>query len=429
MKKSFLQYIAAVLAVIMLSTISVSAAGYTPAEKAQLKFDERGNFRILQIADIQDNMYLSNLEVKFLRYVLEKEQPDLIVLTGDNIAGYLNGTIAFPDVDETIVRKSIKNYMEVFEEAYEKTGVRVIAVFGNHDDQITAVSKEKQVEIYQEYDCYIGYDEAIENINITGVGNCVVPIFSSDYTPVVDDTLDKAYQEYIEYALMMIDSNSYVNRKPWTLDGVLSDYDCVHNDQLVWFENEMNAISAMRGKTVNSMVFQHIIVPDIYDALKEVPAGTEGAVANKYDASKYYVLPDGAKGTLGESPCSPNPNNYNNEYERLIAVGAQAFFFGHDHENDFEVPYKGATMYNTSTVGFCSYGAGNRGIREINLHENGGDVTYDTNMIYYQGEFTESDENLKDEYDANAKDKNFFEVIIAWFKTLFRYFLGILGKK
>ena len=171
------------------------------------------------------------------------------------------------------------------------------------------------------------------------------------------------------------------------------------------------------------MVFQHIIVPDIYDALVKVDEGTEGAVKAK--DGNYYVLPEGAKGTLGEAPCPPSKDVYNNEYERLINVGAEAFFFGHDHNNDFEVNYKGATMYATSGVGFCSYGNELRGVRLITLDENGGDVKYDTQMIYYEDkDGFSSDEGNKDEIDANAREKNFFKRLIAWIKTMFRLWFG-----
>lgn len=415
MKRSFFKYVAVILVIVMLSSISAFAAGYTPAEKAQLKFNADGEFKIMQITDVQDNFHLRKIAKTFIRYAVEQEKPDLVVLTGDNVAGYWSGSVLFPEVDRTMVKECIDNLMEIFEEYYDQWGLRVAVVFGNHDDQLTWVTKEEQIVMYSQYDCFIGYDEAIENIDIYGCGNYMVPIFSSDYTPVEKGDIDYTN---IAYNLMMIDSNTYTDFLG------LTDYDAVHDDQLKWFEGETARINALAGKEVSSMVFQHIIVPDIYDALVKVDEGTEGAVQG--EDGNYYVLPEGAKGTLGEAPCPPSRDVYNNEYERLINVGAEAFFFGHDHNNDFEVSYKGATMYATSGVGFCSYGNELRGVRVINLKENGDDVTYDTEMIYYEDEdgFS-SDEGNKDEITANASERNFFERIIAWIKTMLRRWFGI----
>lgn len=416
MKRSFFKYVALVLVIVMLSSFAVYGAGYTPAEKAQLKFNSDGEFKILQITDIQDNFHLRKIAKTFIKYAVEQTHPDLVVLTGDNVSGYLSGSVLFPEVDRTMVKECIDNIMEIFEPYYNQWGMRVAVVFGNHDDQLTWVTKEEQIAMYSAYDSFIGYDEAIENIDIYGCGNYMVPIFSSDYTPVTEDEIDYTN---IAYNLMMIDSNTYTD-----FLGV-SDYDAVHDDQLKWFEGETARINALSGKNVKSMVFQHIIVPEIYDALVKVDEGTQGAV--EADDGNYYVLPAGAKGHLGEAPCPPSRDVYNNEYERLINVGAEAFFFGHDHKNDFEVEYKGATMYATSGVGFAAYGDSSRGVRLITLHENGGNVTYDTDMIYYEDEdgFS-SDDDVKDEITANASEKNFFQRIIAWIKTMLRRWFGII---
>lgn len=418
MKKSFFRYVAVVLVLTVLSTFAVSAAGYTPAQKAQLKFDDNGEFTIMQISDIQDNFRLRAVAKKFLRYSIEKIDPDLIILTGDNIAGYWNGSVAFPSLDDSMVKESIEQFMIIFEEYYKNPDYKlkgVAAAFGNHDDQLTWTTKEEQIAMYQEYDCYIGYDEAIENIDIDGVGNYNIPIFSSDYEPVTEGDID--YTK-LAYDLYIIDSNTYVDKLG------LTDYDSVHENQIQWFENHADEMNALSGKEIHSMAFQHIIVPTVYDALTEVSADTEGAVQSK--DGKYYVLPEGAKGTLGEAPCPPSMDIYNYEYERLTAKGTDAFFFGHDHANDFEIDYKGGKLIATSGVGFCSYGTELRGVRVIKLKENGNNVSFETYMEYIKDpEGFSSDDWLSDEADANSKELNFFERIVAWFKTLWRYLLDL----
>ena len=227
--KKITKIIAVMLVAVMLSAFAASAVGYTPAQKAQLRFDSDGNFKIMQIADIQDGINLSPLSQKSLRAAIEAERPDLIILTGDNIIDIRSGTLGvFSDVDYTCVSGAIDDFMRIFEEYYDEYGVRVAATFGNHDGAFTAVNREMQMEIYQKYDCFIGYDEAVANIDIYGCGTYNIPIFSSDYTPVTEGELD--YTQ-LAYNLWVIDSNDYV-------DVLGNEYDAVHDDQLKYIEKE-----------------------------------------------------------------------------------------------------------------------------------------------------------------------------------------------
>ena len=126
------------------------------------------------------------------------------------------------------------------------------------------------------------------------------------------------------------------------------------------------------------MVFQHIIVNEIFDALEEVEK-QKGAV--KDDNGKYFVLPEGAKGTLREIPCPGEVDSL--QFEKMVEQGdVKAMFFGHDHENDFEVSYNGIDIVNTPTAGFGAYGADNRGVRVITLDEKD-TSTYETELVTY----------------------------------------------
>lgn len=401
--KKIIKYVALLLVITVLSSVVAAAAvGYTPAQKAQLQFNSNGDFKIMQVADIQDDINLSVLTKSALRKAIEAERPDLIILTGDNIADYRTGSLGiFPEVDLTGVTSAIDGFMSIFEEYYDEYGVRVAATFGNHDGVLTSVNKEKQMEIYQSYDCFIGYDEAVANVNIDGCGTYNIPIFSSDYIPVAEGSID--YTK-VSYNLWMVDSNAYA-------DTFHNEYDAVHENQLVYIEKEAADLDVLSGKKVNSMVFQHIIVPEVYDALVEVDEGIAGAVSN---GGKYYVLPEGAKGNLLEHPCPSSDVAYRNEYSRLTAIGVQAFYFGHDHMNDFEIDYNGSKIIMTSSAGYSSYGDDStRGVRIINLKETGDSVTFETYMHYYEEKEPE-------------KELNFFEKIIAWFRNLFKLILGQL---
>jgi len=88
-------------------------------------------------------------------------------------------------------------------------------------------------------------------------------------------------------------------------------------------------------------------------------------------------------GTLGEAPCPPDQNG--GEFDAWKQGGdIVAGFFGHDHVNDFIIPYEGIDLVNTNGTGFYIYGAGElHGARLVTLHE-ADPTAYETQMLYYK---------------------------------------------
>ena len=344
MKKFFAVLLSVVLA-FSVTAMAFAADDLTPAEAAHLTFDEKGNFRILTFADIQDDGLLSGACAAFMRKSIKLYKPDLIVLTGDNISGQ----------PTTLLSKSgMAQIMSVF----QPLGVPVAVVFGNHDDQNHAPEKEELMALINSYSVSISYDEGDA---LYGCGTYNVPIYKS------------ADSDEVGFNLWMIDSNTY--------DEERGGYDYVHEDQIEWYVNKSNELKeANGGEPVPSIAFQHIIVPEIYDALTEVAEGTEGAIAAR---GTWYVLPDNAAegSVLGEAPC---PGTYNGgEFAAMKAQGdVLAMDFGHDHVNSFVIPYEGIDLINTPTCGFSSYGnRQTRGARVIDISSEG---TYTTFTYTYE---------------------------------------------
>ena len=118
-----------------------------------------------------------------------------------------------------------------------------------------------------------------------------------------------------------------------------------------------------------AMLFQHIVVPEVYDMLSEVERGTAGAVRGSgIWKDKYYTVSDAVyQGALNEGPCPPNKNG--GQFDSWLQTGdIVAAFFGHDHVNDFAGVYKGIHFIATPAVTFYSYG-NHRGVRTITLDE------------------------------------------------------------
>ncbi len=347
--KKFISIFLAMTITVSLFSISVSAS---QAENEKLMFNSDGSFKIMQITDLQDNQNPVKKTTEYLREVIDDEKPDLIVLTGDNISDSVARGFT-KDHSVKKVRKAIDSFMSLFEEL----SIPVAVVFGNHDAE-GLVSKEQQMAIYNEYDCCVAIDEGEA---ISGCGTYNLPILTSDGSRIA-------------YNLWMFDSNMY--------DPFEDGYDHVHEDQIEWYVNKSNELKEQNGgKPVPSMAFQHIIVEEIYNALEKVEK-SENAVEHD---ENYYILPEGAVGSLLEEPCPPARDSQ--QFEKMLEQGdVKAIFTGHDHKNDFVVSYMGIDLVATPASGFGGYGADNRGVRVIVLDENNTD-TYETETIHYLGTY------------------------------------------
>lgn len=345
--------ISVILCFAMLFTVTVMNASAN--QDTKLRFNSDGKFKILQLADLQDDEILNGVAKEFIRRAVAEEKPDLVVLTGDNTAGYAC-KVGIKAIDDSLSKSAVKQFMSILDDA----GVPVAMVFGNHDDDDTKTTKEDLMKMYQEYDCFVGYDAVPE---LYGCGTYNLPIYSSDGS-------DK-----VSFNLWMFDSNTY--------DEVYGGYDYVHPDQIEWYKNtEAELTKANGGTPVPSMAFQHIIVDEIWDCIEPCSANDSGAW-DFGDRGYYRIKPElQTGGNFKEWPCPGTQESL--QFETMKENGnVLAMFFGHDHNNTFEISYQGIDIVATPGFTFQSYSNEDRGFRVIELDEN--DLsTYDTRTIHWQ---------------------------------------------
>ncbi len=372
--------LAVLLSVIMMLSVVSIAAG-AAEEKKTLQFGEDGKFTILQFADIQDGYPMMTITKKLIKDTIAKVQPDLIVLTGDNISGGSTTT-------KVITRAAINEYMSIF----EKAGIPTAAVFGNHDDESALADKDFQMSVYESYDCFVGYNEG--DI-IPGVGTYNLPIMSSD-------------GERVAFNIWMTDSGTYNSEND------LGGYACTTKEQIAWYVEKSNELKvANGGNPVYSLNFQHIIVPEIFEALAE---GTEGAENTVPYGDKFVTLPEGVEGSLHETPCPPNYTN--GQFDAFVQQGdVLATVSGHDHKNDFVINHKGVDIINTPGVGFSSYNDETVGSRVFVIDEND-PANYETYMEGYFDVYGDDEEALY-RYQAYSRTTDDLTKFVAWFKMIF----------
>lgn len=278
-----------------------------------MRFRDDNTFKFMQVTDLQHLVFLNPAAKHLVRNALAREKPDLVVLTGDNIANFI------PHLPEFLYKIYAKIAIGEFMRIFQKAGVPVAAVFGNHDSQ-DSLSREKQLEIYAKYP--------------------------------VDRTQGR------DYRLPVLDAQ---DREAWQLFFLDSNTDAVQKDQLDWFE-------AANRRDIPAMVFQHIIVPEIFDYL--VPSQEKSFGCDVPNPSEHNFV--------RERPCPPKAEEYHGQFAVLRAQGnVKALVVGHDHTNNFRVPADGIDLICTAGAGFnplCN-GDEDRGVRVFTLYADGRDYT------------------------------------------------------
>lgn len=307
----------------------------------QLKF-KNNQFKIMQVADTQEGKHVSPDTLALLNAAIEKEQPDLVVYSGDqiwNIASFKGN------------KKTVRDVLFKLTEPAHSRNIPFTICFGNHDRQV-GVSNEEQLEIYKSIPCFVG--ESAEGVD--GCGNHVIEI---------------AKDGEIKFLLYCIDSHT----------SLTIGYDHVHESQLNWYRSVRDEYEKRCGKVVPSIVIQHIPVPEVTELLQEVKRGTKGAVQGfRNHAGKWYILDKSkvnADGFMKESPADPMENG--GQFDAMAEKGdIVGIYFGHDHINSFNGKVRGIDVGYTQGAGFHVYGPGlNRGVRMINLSSDGTFETYD----------------------------------------------------
>ncbi|KAI0642441.1 Metallo-dependent phosphatase [Trametes meyenii] len=199
-----------------------------PPRAPPLHFSRDGKFKIMQVADLHYSVSLGscrdtarnpctgsdNLTNTLLGRMLDAEQPDLVVFTGDQLNG--QGTSWDP-----------RSVLAKFAKAVTARGIPWAAVFGNHDDE-TGASRETQIKYMK------GLPYSLVEVgpkDIHGVGNYVLKVKSAD--PSMTHLL----------TLYFLDSGAYYNGVfDWFGFFHATEYDYIRQDQIDWFLQESASI-------------------------------------------------------------------------------------------------------------------------------------------------------------------------------------------
>ncbi len=279
-----------------------------------LRFRRDGSFTIVQFTDthFENGRGEDRLTSALMAQVLDLEQPDLVILTGDVIGGHGENDA------QAAWRSATAPLLE--------RNVPWCAVFGNHDDECGS-PREHLLAIQRDLPgCLTQPGPG----RISGLGNYLLQIC-------------KAKGKGVAAVLCCLDSNSYAETD-------IGGYGWVREDQVHWFSQAMRRLTASPASiTASVLVFLHIPLPE-YDEV-----WSQG----------------NCQGEKNEAVCCPSINT--GLFAAMhISGNVRGVFVGHDHLNDFEGNLHNIRLCYGRATGYNAYGRDDflHGARIIRLQEN-----------------------------------------------------------
>ena len=302
------------ITICLVTLFSVIASAGDNNSNTPLRFSKDGKFKIVQFTVVHwsaDNP-ASDIAGERMNEVLDAENPDLVIYTGDLVFG----------------APAKEGYMKALEPVLKRK-LPFAVTFGNHDDE-SGMSREELLALLKS----LPGNLSTSTEGVSGVTNYVLTIGSAS-----NAKKDAA-------VLYFFDSQSYTKIEE------LKHYTWIKRDQIDWYASCSNGFTAANGGTpLPSMAFFHIPLPEYNEA-----ACNENAQMMGY---------------RGEAACSPKINS-----GLFAAMRSQgdiiATFVGHDHVNDYLVNWRSiALCYGRYTGGGTVYNniPGGNGARVIELTE------------------------------------------------------------
>ncbi|MDY2642849.1 MAG: metallophosphoesterase family protein [Mediterranea sp.] len=208
----------------MLCMVALSLQGQTKPNK--LRFNTKGEFKVVQFTDVHyvpGKPEESKKALECIDQVLDAEQPDLVVLTGDIIYG-----------------SPAEEAMRTVLQRVSDHQVPFVATLGNHDDE----QEMKRADLYRlisSWPC---------NLQLAEQTDFVVPVAASDGSKTTA-------------LLYIIDSHSYS-----TLPDA-KGYAWIDGEQINWYRTQSRQYAEQNGGTpLPALAFFHIPLPEYGQAAR-----------------------------------------------------------------------------------------------------------------------------------------------------------------
>ena len=302
-------------------------------------------FKILNLTDIQLTSAEWNAKADAyeiatgtITKLIEKEQPDLITITGDS---------SYTGVFQEDAYRQLFAFLDTFE-------IPWAPVWGNHDNEGGEEAVEKLEAIISESK-YTLFKEGPEEL---GSGNYTV--FVSNGKRIVE-------------GLIFMDTHAASYRIKILGDEVIDSYDRLSDEQLDWYNEQVEISKAFGCK--DTSVFIHIPIYAYRDAYN----AADGNVDDDYDTPRDESDSDEYWNEGYESSFGLRNDGWGHpkEDDGVLQVfidsdSTRHVFSGHDHKNNYSIEYEGVRLtYTTKTGPGCYWQSNINGGTIITVDKNG----------------------------------------------------------
>ena len=306
-------------------------------------------FKILHLTDIHlgGSLFSSRkdllaLEACYLE--IEYARPDLVIVTGD---------LCFPMGAMSL---SFNNSAPVqqFAAFMRNVGIPWAFTFGNHDtESLASMKKEDLVEVYKALSFKTSGNLLFPYVQpkISGRNNQVIEVRNADGS--------------LNTALFLIDSNAY-------LDGGISSYDYIHDDQVEWYKGEVHRLQRAEGRQISSLAFFHIPLKQYRTAYELYLEGSDEVTYHFGENNEFL---------LEKVSCSEYDSAI---FDAMVELGStKGTFCGHDHYNNASITYRGIRLTYGMSIDYLAMpgiakDTAQRGAELITLY---GDSSWDVVQI------------------------------------------------
>ena len=189
--------------------------------KHPLRFRKDGGYRILMMSDAHHKPAQGARTVRAMETLIDATKPDLVLLNGDNVAGFT-------------CKEMFEQQLAELVSPMEKRRIPWAHVFGNHD-QTPEVSKKEQEAVYESYPWCVSKAGPEE---LPGSGNYFLPILNEKDEPVFGVWGIDSQQDFKTQTVPL----DYPGDLYWDVlmpSPIVSgsDYDFIRFEQVMWYWN------------------------------------------------------------------------------------------------------------------------------------------------------------------------------------------------
>ncbi len=285
--------------------------------KKTLAFRKDGSFRICCFSDLHQTANYHPSTLAAMRAIIEKEQPDLVLLGGD----------LWNESPEATVEQ-LREFLDIFSAPMEERCIPWAHVYGNHDHDIL-MDRRLMQSVFESYPHCVSNHT---NDGVDGVSNFLLPIRSCDNSRVAFAVWGLDTHNLSDGQRLRNGVNLRAAHQAPALPYGTSHWDFVRFNQLRWYYDTSEALEAYNGAPVDALMLMHAPILE-FGICMENPERTA------LDGEMLETLFSGSlnSGLLATV---------------LQRGDVRAIVSGHMHEDNFAADYCGVKLCFDGAIGF-----------------------------------------------------------------------------